>query len=101
MGALLPFLSGRFPGGTLFFDAVSSLGMRISNRYVARSGNRNAPMTFCIDKVPALASLSPRFAAVSETPFFHGLPLSTRVNIAIVQLFGMLKYVTIRFREFL
>lgn len=59
MGALLPFLSGRFPGGTLFFDAVSSLGMRISNRYVARSGNRNAPMTFCIDKVPALASLSP------------------------------------------
>ena len=103
MGALLPFLSGRFPGGTLFFDAVSSLGMRISNRYVARSGNRNAPMTFCIDKVPALASLSPRFAAVSETPFFHGLPLSgltlsTRVNIAIVQLFGMLKYVTIRFR---
>jgi len=102
----LPFLSGRFPGGTLFFDAVSSLGMRISNRYVARSGNRYAPMTFCIDKVPALASLSPRFAAVSETPFFHGLPLSgltlsTRVNIAIVQLFGMLKYVTIRFREFL
>ena len=63
-------------------------------------------MTFCIDKVPALASLSPRFAAVSETTFFHGLPLSgltlsTRVNIAIVQLFGMLKYVTIRFREFL
>lgn len=43
---------------------------------------------------------------MSETPFFHGLPLSgltlsTRVNIAIVQLFGMLKYVTIRFREFL
>jgi hypothetical protein len=30
-----------------------------------------------------------------------GLTLSTRVNIAIVQLFGMLKYVTIRFREFL
>lgn len=61
-------------------------------------------MTFSIDRVAALASLSPRFATVSETPFFHGLPLrgltlATRVNIAIVQRFGLLKYVTIRFRE--
>ena len=106
MGALLPFLSGRFPGGTLFFDAVSSPRHAHDNAMsLARSGNRNAPMTFASTRSRPWPPCPPVFAAVSETPF-HGLPLngltlSTRVNIAIVQLFGMLKYVTIRFREFL
>lgn len=104
MKALLPFLAGCFPEGILFFDAVSSLGMRISNRYVSSSGNNDAPMTFSIDNISAFTSLSRRFAAINTCPFFRGLPLrgltlGTRMNIFIVQRFNLIKYITIRFRE--
>ena len=100
--AFLSLLAGRYPLGSLVFDAVSRLGMRISNAYVKRAGNTDATMRFYVRSKESLKKASPHFARVSTEPYFASFPkcdltLSSRVNIALVKLFSMLFFVTIAF----
>jgi O-methyltransferase involved in polyketide biosynthesis len=93
-----------FPGGRLFFDAVSRMGMKLANRYVRKSGNKGADMHFAVDNPEILRNLSDKLENIEAFPFFKGLDrkgltFATRFNIFFVELFYMLKYIAIDFKR--
>jgi O-methyltransferase involved in polyketide biosynthesis len=101
--ALLSAMAKRFPSGELLFDAESKLAVSVSNKMVRKSGNTGAKMFFHLNRAKSLARWSPRIQVVSSTPFFKSVPksrawkFSTRLSMFFCDIFGMMKYVRIKF----
>jgi hypothetical protein len=96
-------MARRFPGGELHFDAQSKITLRKSNSMVRKTGNTNALMYFYVNNVKSLESWSPEIKSVSCAPFFKGFPkkrnwsASTRLFMAMADMLGMAKFVSMRF----
>lgn len=58
--AFIKALKEQLPRGEIIFDATNHAGLKMANRYVRRTGNKDAEMLFCIDDVQ-------QFAALTET----------------------------------
>jgi O-methyltransferase involved in polyketide biosynthesis len=105
-GRLVAELARRFCGGQLLFDAGSKSGVRVSNKKVVRSGNKEAEMLFYTDDPDELYAWSDDIAEVELTPYYTQ---STRkaarwsAHTKFMMFFGdlleMVKLVRIRFED--
>ncbi len=48
-------MKAQFPNGELIFDATNSKGLELANKYVKKTGNKNAQMYFSVDNPKDLA----------------------------------------------
>ena len=83
--AMIRSMKAAFPGGELIFDATNSAGLKYTNWYVRRTGNRDARMYFGLDD-PAAFALKCGTKLLSVEGFFQDalklgrkLSLKTRV----------------------
>jgi O-methyltransferase involved in polyketide biosynthesis len=101
--SLVQDMAEKFPGGSFFFDTTSPLGLKIANRLVKKSGNREAPMLFAAPSSKHLASWSPKASLGEMVPFFNGIKrhktwlASTKMRMLIADCFSMLKYIRLDF----
>ncbi|PID50086.1 MAG: conjugal transfer protein [Proteobacteria bacterium] len=81
------------------FDCTNQLALKISNRYVKKTGNKNAPMYFYINSIDAyLKHLDLDIKLVKEYMMYHysrkilkKASFVTKVNMTISDLFKMVK----------
>ena len=73
------------PKGELVFDATNSTGLKLANKYVKKTGNKNAEMYFSIDDPASFASITGTHL-MSVSGFFSdalknckGLKLKTKI----------------------
>ncbi len=79
------------------FDCCSQIALKISNRYVRKTGNKNAPMYFYINNINTyLKNLNLDIHLVKEYTLYHharkilqNIFLSTRIKMMIVDYFKM------------
>ncbi|MDC7125912.1 MAG: hypothetical protein PQJ46_10100, partial [Spirochaetales bacterium] len=66
----------HFSGASLIFDATSKQGLKISNRYVRKTGNKNAEMYFGLKNVKKYAAkVSPKIKVGADYPFFSRIDI--------------------------
>ena len=51
-------MKNLFPSGELIFDATNSKGLKFANKYVKKTGNKNAEMHFSVDNPEEFAKLT-------------------------------------------
>lgn len=78
-------MKAQFPKGELIFDATNSKGLKLANKYVKKTGNKNAQMYFSVDNPKDLADKTGTIL-LEVDGFFHralkdcqGLKLMTRI----------------------
>ncbi|EQE70628.1 hypothetical protein QM9_0427 [Clostridioides difficile DA00238] len=78
-------MKAQFPNGELIFDATNSKGLELANKYVKKTGNKNAQMYFSVDNPKDLADKT-KTILLEVDGFFHGalkdcqgLKLMTRI----------------------
>lgn len=62
-------IKSQFPEGELIFDAVSETGLKYSNRFIKRTGNKDALMHFYVNDATAFADKTDT-ALLAEKVFF-------------------------------
>ena len=97
-------VSESFPGAAMIFDVTSNFGLRISNRYVKRTGNTGALMHFSLNDVGKFAaSVSPDIIVGAEYPFYKCIKINrhwsfnTRFMMRISDWTGSVKLVRLEF----
>ena len=101
---LRPLMLGmarHFPGGRLWFDAVSRRGLKIANLFVRLAGFRRASMRFAVDDPAELARWSP-LLRVQGSSYYADAPrqrlgLVTRLHVDIGERLGMVKNMAVDF----
>jgi O-methyltransferase involved in polyketide biosynthesis len=75
MKHFLSRLAGLFPGGEVFFDAASPLGMRTANKVVIQAGgmDQNSFLKWGIQSAYDIQSWDSRIRVVEEFPMFKGM----------------------------
>jgi O-methyltransferase involved in polyketide biosynthesis len=71
-------LIARFPHGELFFDAASILGIRVSNRMMRKSGNKDAQMHFFVNNPGSLKTWSLQIHTAEYRAFWGNMASDTR-----------------------
>ncbi|MDR2790493.1 MAG: class I SAM-dependent methyltransferase [Campylobacteraceae bacterium] len=96
-------LAENFPDGELYFDAQTKTALKISNKMVSRSGNKEAVMHFYINDPKIFASWSPLLHLKSAEPYFKRIKrdkrwkISTKINMVFCDLFKMVSFYHFRF----
>lgn len=96
-------IAQRFPGAAVCFDAESKSAVEKSNQMVKKTGNKGAPMIFYVNNAEQIQSWSSLVEKVTIEPYFYGVPQNKfgfllRMQMAIMDRFGMMKFVHIKFR---
>jgi len=83
--SLIKEMKTLIPNGELIFDATNSSGLKLANKYVKKTGNKNAEMYFSIDDPISFARIT-ETQLISVSGFFSdalkhckGLKLKTRI----------------------
>ncbi|MDR2090211.1 MAG: class I SAM-dependent methyltransferase [Clostridiales bacterium] len=99
-------LAKRFPGGELLFDACSKAGVKIANKKVADSGNKDAEMFFYVNDKKELYAWSENIAEVEIMPLYSAAARKgakwnalTKINMFFGDLFKMTRLARIRFKD--
>jgi O-methyltransferase involved in polyketide biosynthesis len=98
-------LAQLFPGGEVFFDAASSLGMRTANKVVIRAGgmNDNSTLKWSIEGAREIEAWDSRIRVVSEYPMFYGIKrfvnLKARIGTFMSDRLRIMSMVHLRFEE--
>jgi O-methyltransferase involved in polyketide biosynthesis len=96
-------LAENFPDGELYFDGQTKMALKVSNRMVKKSGNKDAMMYFYVNNPKIFNLWSPLLHLKSVKPYFKNIKrekswaLSIKMNMAIVDLFGMVNFFHIKF----
>lgn len=89
---LVQKLIARFPCGELFFDAASVFGVRVSNRMVRKSGNKDAEMHFFVNRPGKLKTWSSQIHTAGYFTFWGNMArdarwsFSTRITMCLCDL---------------
>ncbi len=83
--ALLNGLAKAFSDAQIVFDATNSKGLKYANRYVEKTGNKNAKMHFAVDDPADFVGRLNGAQLIAELPFFKA---------ALKQLKGRLSFKT-------
>lgn len=91
--ALISEIKSRFKDSELVFDAINRKGMAYANKYVRKTGNKDAEMHFYVENSTEfgrkagcrLVSENPPFKAIRKA-LGNRLKFSTRVTMAIVDM---------------
>lgn len=100
---LFDAMTRRFPGGEMFFDAESKMGIYFSNKMVEKTGNKGSRMYFYVNNKRQLEGWSPRILSVSCQPYSKGIPLkkswsaASRKRFKMLDAMGAMKFVHVRF----
>lgn len=94
----------RFSGAQIVFDAVTARGLKISNRYVKKTGNEGAEMYFSVDNSSRyFASVSPKVNVAADYAFYSRIEinpeweLKTRLSMRFSDFFNMVKLIRLEF----
>lgn len=93
---------GEFPKARIVFDAVSKAGMKGTKKYMKQMGHDSASMYFYCGRASLLISkISPEAAVISERNFYSAIDKtalrpSTRLLMALSDLFGMVRIIELR-----
>ena len=102
--AVFDSMAHRFPGGEVLFDAESKGVDKLSNKMVAKSGNKGARMYFYVNSAAPLKQWSTNIAEATCLPFSKGISFkkswsrSGRIGFRLYDTLGMMKFVHIRFK---
>jgi O-methyltransferase involved in polyketide biosynthesis len=98
-------LAENFPDGELYFDAQIKTALKVSNRMVKKSGNREAMMYFYINNPKIFASWSPLLSLKSVDSILKDVKMdrrwkrSTRMSMIFCDLFRMAGFYHIQFND--
>lgn len=92
-------IKNKFISLEAVFDCNSKTALKISNRYVKKTGNKNAPMYFYIDDINAyLKQLDLDVTLINEYMMYHhsrkilkGTSFGTKIKMIISDFFKMVK----------
>lgn len=96
-------MAERFPGGRVYFDAESKMAVGFSNRMVKKTGNKGAMMHFYVNSERSIAEWTPKIDHVASERYFAEIPkkerwgLSIRMRMAMMDSFGMMKFIRVVF----
>ncbi|MDR2026642.1 MAG: class I SAM-dependent methyltransferase [Prevotellaceae bacterium] len=96
-------LAKNFPAGELCFDGQTKTALKISNRMVRKSGNKEAMMYFYINNPKTFASWSPLLHLKSAEPYFKNIKrdrrwkISTRMNMMLCDMLKMVGFYHLKF----
>jgi O-methyltransferase involved in polyketide biosynthesis len=102
---LLITLAKNFPGGELYFDGQTKTALKISNKMVQKSGNKQALMYFYISSPKIFNAWSPRLKLKSNHSFLTNIKLdrrwqkSTKIKMLVCHLLKMASFYQLQFRE--
>jgi O-methyltransferase involved in polyketide biosynthesis len=98
-------LAKHFPAGELYFDGQTKTALKISNRIVKKTGNKEAIMHFYINNPKIFASWSPLLHLKAVEPYFKDIKrdrrwkISTIINMMFCDLLGMVNFYHIKFEN--
>jgi O-methyltransferase involved in polyketide biosynthesis len=98
-------LAENFPDGELYFDGETKMALKVSNRMVKKSGNKDAMMYFYINNPKIFASWSPLLNLKSVDSFIKNIKMdkrwkkSTKMNMFFCDLFRMAGFYHIKFNR--
>jgi O-methyltransferase involved in polyketide biosynthesis len=98
-------LAENFPGGELYFDGETKTAVKVSNKMVKKSGNDGAIMYFYINNPRIFSLWSPLLHLKSVDSCFKNIKkdkrwkISTRMNMAFIDLFRMVGFYHIKFNS--
>ncbi|MCR5491343.1 MAG: class I SAM-dependent methyltransferase, partial [Bacilli bacterium] len=81
-------LSGLFPGQEFIFDATSTKGLKFTNWFIKRTGNKEALMTFGVDDSKAFADKADA-TLLEEKLFFEELRVILKKRANFISRFSM------------
>lgn len=94
----------RFPGSHMAFDTVGKIGLRISNRYVKKTGNNGAEMHFAFrNSQKFFSGVSPRIQVAADYPFYSRIQIlsrwtrGTKFRMQFSDMFRMVRLVRLKF----
>jgi O-methyltransferase involved in polyketide biosynthesis len=96
-------MAKNFPAGELYFDGQTKTALKISNRMVRKSGNKEAIMYFYINNPKIFTSWSPLLHLKSAEPYFKNIKrdkrwkTSTKMNMMVCDLFKMVGFYHLKF----
>jgi O-methyltransferase involved in polyketide biosynthesis len=102
---LFSAMAERFPCGELYFDGETKAALKVSNRMVRKSGNREAMMYFYINNPKIFTSWSPLLQLKSVESGFKNVKrdrrwkIATRINMQLCDLLKMISFYHIRFKQ--
>ncbi|MDR0579798.1 MAG: class I SAM-dependent methyltransferase [Campylobacteraceae bacterium] len=102
---LLITLAENFPNGELYFDGQTKMALKISNKMVKKTGNKEALMYFYINNPKIFASWSPLLYLKSTEPYFKNIKrdkrwkISTKINMIFCDLLKMVSFYHIKFKD--
>ncbi|MDR2342106.1 MAG: class I SAM-dependent methyltransferase, partial [Campylobacteraceae bacterium] len=91
-------LAENFPNGELYFDGQTKTALKISNKMVKKSGNKEALMYFYINDPKIFTSWSPLLHLKSTMPYFKNIKrdkrwkISTKINMMFCDLLKMVSF---------
>ncbi len=95
-------LADSFLGSELFFDACSSLGLKMANKRVIEAGgmDESAILKWALHRARDMQSWDSRIAVISEYPIFqnmkHGLSIREKWGTFMTDILGVLSMVHLR-----
>ncbi len=100
----LSTVAGRFPGGRMYFDSTSKAGLKISNRYVRKTGNTGAEMYFSLNGTKRyFAPFLSKIKVIADYPFYRNISLvkswkwKTKLSMKFSDFFRMVKVTGLEF----
>ena len=98
-------MKAQIPNGELVFDSTNSKGLKLANKYVKKTGNKNAQMYFSVDNPKEFAKYT-NTKLLEVDGFFqkalkdcHGLKLSTKIYMYFADRWSRTLVVHLRFTE--
>ena len=97
-------IAESFPRARMIFDITTKAGLKVSNRYVKRTGNRGAEMFFSLNNAAEYFSgVSEDIRVNAEYPFYSRIKIdrrwssATRFKMKFSDLFKMVKLIRLEF----
>ncbi|MDH4214319.1 MAG: class I SAM-dependent methyltransferase [Candidatus Thorarchaeota archaeon] len=99
-------MASRFPSGELIFDMPSSLGTRIWNRRLRKTGTKGVTFSFSLDNAAEqIARWDPTLQVIDEFPIFSRLPHNpkwkrkTRLLMRLNHRLRIIKIIQVKFPD--
>jgi O-methyltransferase involved in polyketide biosynthesis len=98
-------LAKNFPDGELYFDGETKTALKVSNRMVKKSGNKDAMMYFYINNPGIFTSWSPLLNLKSSESFLKNIKMdkrwkkSTKMKMIFCDLLKMASFYHIKFNR--
>ncbi len=106
VGEFIKKIAESFPDSSMVFDTVGKVGLKISNNYVKKTGNKGAEMYFALRNTRKFFSkVSPKIHVAADYPFYRRIAINkewtsdTKFRMRFSDLFSMVRLVRLEFKQ--